>query len=97
LPNREKHIVVKTGSTNWKNIRVVVPFKKKMRLVKTRRIFSWVSLPLVAPPFGISMLGVGKAAPAQFSAAGAATNLRRKRAAGQKGPWVLLKKNRKQP
>ena len=41
------------------------------------------------------MLGVGKAAPAQFSAAIAAANLRRKGAAGQKAGWVLLKKNHK--
>lgn len=26
FPNRENHIVVKTGSTNRKNIRIVVPF-----------------------------------------------------------------------
>ena len=36
---------------------------------KTRRkscLSFWVPLPLVASPFGIKMLGVGKAAPAQF-------------------------------
>ena len=37
--------------------------QKKMRLVLTSRIFFWVSLPLVAPPFVTSMPGGGKAAP----------------------------------
>ena len=39
-----------------------------MWYIKTSRIFSWVSLPLVALPAGIWMLGVGKAVPAQFFA-----------------------------
>lgn len=44
----------------------------------------WVSLPLVAPPFGISMLGGGKAAPAQILRRYAAANLQCISAAGQK-------------
>ena len=49
----------------------------------------WVPLPLVASPFGIKMLGVGKAAPAQFILRGK-MNLRRTRAAGQKAGGVGL-------
>ena len=35
-----------------------------------KSVLFWIPLSLVAPSFGISMLGVGKAATAQFSAAG---------------------------
>lgn len=44
----------------------------------------WVSLRLVAPPSGISMLGVGKAAPAQILRRYAAASLQCISAAGQK-------------
>ena len=39
---------------------------------------------MAAPPFGIKMLGVGKAAPAQFSAAG--REFTRRSAHGPEGP-----------
>ena len=41
-----------------------------------------------SPPFGISMLGVGKAAPAPRFSPAVKTLVRRTRAAGQKAGWV---------
>ena len=46
-----------------------------------------------APPFGISMLGVGKAAPAPRFSPAVKTLVRRTCAAAQKGRWVVFKKS----
>ena len=42
-----------------------------------------------SPPFGLSMLGVGKAAPAPRVSPAVKTLVRRKSAAGQKAGWVV--------
>ena len=50
-PYRETLFIRKRMAKAWETYGAHQPLQKKMRLVSTSRIFFWVSLPLVAPPF----------------------------------------------